>query len=560
MNVLFSALHFGYFRNFESVVGALAARGHRVHLLAEEPERFGGQGLVERLAAAHPTVSWGWAVSRDEDRWLPVARKLRHGLEYVRFLDPRYDDRAKVRQVAEERAPCALIALLAAPPFNTGLGRRAIAVGLREAERLVPTSRTAESALRDFAPDLLLLASLTYSRSQQIDYLKAARALGIRTAACVMGFDHLSSKAPIHIVPDRVFVWNDTQRLEAVELHGIPADRLVVTGAQCYDQWFGRQPSRSKAEFCRAVGLDLDRPFLVYVCSAMSPNPNEARFVLEWLARVRACDDPRVREAGVLIRPHPERMNDWAGVELAPFGNVTLHGRNPIDPGAKADYFDAFYHSSAVIGLVTSAFLEAGIVGQPVHTLLLPQFRAHQEGMRHFEYLMQVEGGLLKAARSFEEHLAQLSVSLAGRREYLAQNRRFLQGFIRPRGLDVRATDVFVEEVEALGNVPAPACERLAWWQRLLQPAVVRMAVSASAGAPHPWLMDPVEHRDALATAESLRRKQIGREAKEEDKRRRKARKRRQQIVVGLKTAAKRAMGMPVGPSQAPGGGAGMRR
>ena len=53
-------------------------------------------------------------------------------------------------------------------------------------------------------------------------------------------------------------------------------------------------------------------------------------------------------------------------------------GRNPLTADAKADYFDALAHSTAVIGLVTSAFLEAAIVGAPVtsvRTLLSPSQR-----------------------------------------------------------------------------------------------------------------------------------------------------------------------------------------
>ena len=53
MKVLFSALHFAYFRNFESVVRGLAERGHHVHLAAEERESLGGHQLVERLAAEY---------------------------------------------------------------------------------------------------------------------------------------------------------------------------------------------------------------------------------------------------------------------------------------------------------------------------------------------------------------------------------------------------------------------------------------------------------------------------------------------------------------------------
>ena len=87
MTVLFCALHFGYFRNFESAICSLAERGHRVRVLAEEPERFGGLELIGRLAATYANVSWAWAPHREGEAWVPVLRKLRYGLEYVRFLD-----------------------------------------------------------------------------------------------------------------------------------------------------------------------------------------------------------------------------------------------------------------------------------------------------------------------------------------------------------------------------------------------------------------------------------------------------------------------------------------
>ena len=49
------------------------------------------------------------------------------------------------------------------------------------------------------------------------------------------------------------------ERAEAVEMHGVPAERVLVTGAQCYDQWWERRPSRSREAFCRRVGLGPDR-------------------------------------------------------------------------------------------------------------------------------------------------------------------------------------------------------------------------------------------------------------------------------------------------------------
>ncbi len=104
------------------------------------------------------------------------------------------------------------------------------------------------------------MTPLIYLGSSQFEVLRSALAQGIRTVYAVGSWDHLSSKALIRDMPQRVFVWNDTQKDEAVRLHGVPPERVVVTGAQCYDQWFGRQPVRSREAFCARVGLPPDRP------------------------------------------------------------------------------------------------------------------------------------------------------------------------------------------------------------------------------------------------------------------------------------------------------------
>ena len=89
MKVLFAALHHAYYRNFDSVVRELVARGHRVHLAAEEPESLGGQGLAERLAAESPgAVTWDLMPSLEHEPWFDAAQRCRVALDYVRVLDP----------------------------------------------------------------------------------------------------------------------------------------------------------------------------------------------------------------------------------------------------------------------------------------------------------------------------------------------------------------------------------------------------------------------------------------------------------------------------------------
>jgi hypothetical protein len=490
MKILFSVLHHGFLRNFESVVRLLAERGHEVLILADEPEDFGGAQLAEALAT-HPNVRQAWAPSYLEEPWFPVARKLRQGIDYLRFLDPGYADFPKLRTRAAERAPRGLTAALRVPGVGGAIGRRVLMRGLNALDRAMPRSAAMERFLERERPDVALFASVTNPRAPQLDHLRSARALGIPTAVCVYSWDHLSSKALIRVVPDRVFVWNETQKREAVNLHGLPADRIVVTGAQVYDQWFERSPSRSREAFAEAAGLPADRPFVVYVCSAMTPDPNESRFVRRWIEAIRAAGDTRLRGAGVLIRPHPERRGEWEGLDWTDVGPVVIAGQSPVTASAKADYFDALHYCTAVVGLVTSAFLEAAIAGRPVLTITPPEMRTHQEGMLHFRYLLEVEGGLLIVARTLDEHLKQLQIVFTGDRAFEAQQRRFLEAFVRPRGIEAPATPVFVEAVEALGTFrPTPAMDQASRWQVALASRTVR---SATDGWLRPAMLDARE-------------------------------------------------------------------
>lgn len=502
MRALFAALHFAQYRNFDSVVRELAARGHQVHLTAEEPEALGGQQLVEQLAAEHAGVTWDRLPSLEDEPWFDAARRLRVALDYVRALEPRYPEKLRVR--AEERT-ARIVRWASRVPV---VGPRATLAALTRVERMMPTSERIVEYLRRHDPDVVVLVALTFSRSQQLDLLKAARRLGRPVAAAILSWDHLSSKALIHVLPDRVIVWNEVQKREAIDMHAIPADRVVRTGAQCYDQWFARTPERSREEFCRAVGLRADRPFVLWVHSALTPTPDppEPSLVVRWIEALRRHPDPRLRDLGVLVRPHPERVKEWKGIRLDRFPNVALHGRNPIDRAARDDYFDSLYYSAAVVGLVTTAFVEAAIIGRPVLTFTLPEYRMHQEEMIHFRYLTGEHDGPLLMAPDLETHFGQLGAAVSSDGGCDERNRRFLEAFVRPSGLATPATPAFADALEQLQREGARPDPSLACGTGL------RLVVTAAAGWSRAglgrWLMND-ERADASDEHEAMTERSV---------------------------------------------------
>ena len=487
MKILFATSHFGFLRNFEFAIRALAARGHEIRLVADRRDSLGGARTIENLRTDFPDSISAIEGPRTKDTtWQPLGSALRLTLDYWRYRHPRYAASPKLTARAASQAPPLASTLARLPVLGSRAGVRAMASVVRALEQSLPVSSEVVRFLESESPDLLMVTPLLYFGSQQGDYVRAAARLGIRSVLCVGSWDHLTTKGLIHVTPDRVVVWNESQRREAAEIHGIDPSRVAVTGAQAYDHWFVTRPSTTRDDFCSRAGLRADRPFLLYLCSSPFITPHEVGFVERWIAGLRGSAVPELREAGILVRPHPQNFEQWASIDLARYGNAVVFprgGANPVDQEARAEYFDSMFHSAGVVGVNTSGLIESGIVGRMVYTVLDPEFAGTQEGTLHFRHLQSANGGLLNVAQTLNQHYTQLADLLTGRSTLDDKGRRFVESFIRPRGIEVPAAEVFADVIEAeglLGRIPphrdgvlAPA------WHALLSP--LALAVQGAA-------------------------------------------------------------------------------
>jgi hypothetical protein len=201
---------------------------------------------------------------------------------------------------------------------------------------------------------------------------------------------------------------------------------------------------------------------VLYAGSSAFIAPDEPSFVRTWLEAVRGHGGT-LAEAGILVRPHPVGAEQWRGFDAGDPRAVVwpLLGQEPIDDAGRQNYFDSIFHSAAVVGINTSALIEAAIAGRPVHTVLAEKYRDTQNGTLHFHYLVDEQFGHVQVGRTLGEHAEQLERSLAdGDRDGL--NDRFLRRFVRPFGLDVPATPLYVEAIEELAAQPAPIPRQMA--------------------------------------------------------------------------------------------------
>jgi hypothetical protein len=461
-----------YVTPFAGVFNQLLERGHSLHLAwpdedVSRPEEIAAAGALS-IASWHP---------KRTDQWAPVAATIRRASDYVRYLEPAYQHAGKLRARAFDKLLHSLSHGEREPePGWSDLG---LALSVTERDRLrtlgrlmeqaMPSDTGHEATLRALAPDVVLVSPLIDLGSAQTDIIKSAKSLGIPTGMLLFSWDNLSTKGGLHVFPDHMFVWNERQRQEALELHGFPLERSHATGAPRFDEFFRLAPLSDREAFCAPLGFDPRQPILMYLGSSkFVVTDTELPFIARWVRAVRASSDPRLRNCNILVRPHPDvKPSDeegaqsavrWSGVEGK--GVVTRPFDDPRALILRTHYrraqgfYEALHHSAAIVALNTSAALESAIVGRPVFTILAGDAADGQASTLHFEYLLESSGGCVTLASSFDEHLAQVSAALrdGGRADRL---RAFAASFLRPHGWDTPVSRVLADAIERVYGAPS---------------------------------------------------------------------------------------------------------
>jgi hypothetical protein len=461
--ILFALDHPGRLINLGSTFAALAERGHEVHIsFTREKLSY----ALDAIDLSDPAIVLHEEAPQRTDAHTLVLHRLRRLADYVHYLDPALGGahwaRAGYRSVTQFPRPLRLLR------NRERLPRSVVSILLRllkGLDRAAPTDPSIDAFVSAIAPDLLVVSPLILARSDLVDYVATARRLRIPTVFAVASWDNLSSKGLITQIPEWVTLWNETQKQEAIRYHRVPAERIVVTGSIQHDQWFDRVPASTPEEFKQRRGLPAERPFLLFAGSTRQGRDpqQEIAYARAWVDALRTSGDPLLREIPVLIRPHPLNASAWLEGDVPELPGVAIWHRKDLFPfgtDEAADYFDGLSHCAALVGINTSAMIEAAIAGRPVHTITLPEWRAMQDDLLHFSYLLPRQGGFLREATSFDEHVRLLAEDLRDPSAAEARGHAFAESFLRPLGLAEPATPRFVAQLEQAAAA-APAASSL---------------------------------------------------------------------------------------------------
>jgi len=443
-----STSHFSY---YESIVTGLHARGAEIDLVLDKAwskSNLGGaKGAISEYSALNAWFKHRWAPRRSDGHRnrLFELRELRSYRSYLvrpettpfyiarwqKYLSPRFQKLSQKRW------------------FNALL-RTPMAGWLLDAhEALTPPDQGIIDFIKAAAPDAMLLSPMNMRFGEDVDYAKAARSMGLPFAISTLSWDNLSTKGLFAIKPDRLFVWNQYQRADGLQIQKVPAERITEAGSPFFDKWFDKTGGlQSREDFCKRIGFDPARKILLYLGSSKNIAKDEAWVVAKILKQLRAHPDPVVNSCQILVRPHPANADIYENTQAKGLIVWPKDGALPETLEQFADMRNSFHHADAAVNINTSGMIDAVLADLPTFAVRIGKYDYTQSGSKHFQYLERGDAIYVRGEKDIAEGLAEV---LTGQDPKAGHRRAFAQMFARPQGLERSAGDVIAERVMAMG-------------------------------------------------------------------------------------------------------------
>lgn len=471
MKVVFVTRNAAMYSYHESTVHALRDRGHKVTVLfsyengvpgwnhtilregTESQLVVGGEGTDQREHLDTQGIELGKTVSR-EDRWTTVLAAVRETLTYASYI-ARGDD-SRFRSVQQQRLPTRLRGPMASSKLLPKvLSSKLVMWCLQWVGGLIPVYRPILDHLRELDPDITVVSPINWASrpgdfAGEVEYARASQSLGIPAVVPVLSWDNLTARGLYYVTPDMTLAWNDCHVEEATTIHGIPLEKIVVTGSPLFDKWFNAEDlGESRGDFCKRVGLHPERPIVVYLGSSGNIAPDETWLIHKLISAVANHKNPDINTLQFIIRPHPANADHYGNVN---WGNATvLWPRKAALPDSKdavRTFYNTLLHSIGTVGINTTGMIDAVVADKPSATIFVDRYKKSQVEAPHFQHLFG--SGALERVHNGEEFTEFVERILQGRDNAQEQRRKFVTTFVRSRGLCRSAGSVAAMAIEML--------------------------------------------------------------------------------------------------------------
>lgn len=434
MRILYVLRGEGYFSYHDTVIHHLCAAGHQVTILFDEEHgRVKLDPVIQNSMDQFANLSRGEMVRRS-DFWRRILYASRELRSYASYLN-----RPEQSAYYTNRWENYIAGFLKPIVRRSGVARKLVASRFSQSvlqgfENLVPPDKKIIHLIKEYKPDVIVASPANMRFSEELDYIKAGKALHIPTAISVLSWDNLTTKGIFHVIPDVLLTWNQVQADEAIQIHRVPPEQIVITGSPFFDKWIdGDRLQIDRESFFKKVQLNPDQPYLLYLGSSKNIAEDETWQVKELLDCIRAHPDPLVQRIQILVRPHPSNVDICSaipgeGIQVWPKGRTMM---GTLD--FWQDFYNSLKYSIGTVGINTTGMIDAVINDRPGATITSERYRLTQMQSMHFCQLIKAD--VLEKAASVPDCVELLKDMLAGVDRKKGERSQFIHDFVRPHGM-----------------------------------------------------------------------------------------------------------------------------
>lgn len=239
---------------------------------------------------------------------------------------------------------------------------------LRELDYRLNPEREHDAVIARHKPDLVFSTAAGGDTS----VVKAARRLGIPSVDMPKSWDNLS-KTLIQAKADRLIVWSEFMKEQAVRFQDYRPEEISVTGGPQFDYYAHPERLLSREAFCAKFGFDPEKKIILYGSSG--GNVCDERSHAELIAK--AISSGAIPDAQLLIRPHLGYLGDaerFAGLEVP--GLVVIDRTDKQDPAMRdrwdvseehqKNLFNSLHHADVCVNVASTLTLDSIACGTPV--------------------------------------------------------------------------------------------------------------------------------------------------------------------------------------------------
>ncbi len=239
-------------------------------------------------------------------------------------------------------------------------------------DRLIAHPR-AEQLFDRYRPVLLVGSSpgLIFS---EVPLLRTAVRRRVRTIVVDPSWDNFTNKLIPVRRADRIVVWNDIMKAQAIDLHGYTPAQVRVSGPPHWDRYFRPAPAVPREMFMSRVGAHPSRRLITLMTTGRTLYDHYPRVVR---ILMQAIEGGRFGAAQLLVRLHPRddlrRYDEFRGtphlVVEKPF-KTTVRSGDGLDVDITSDnqqhLADTLRHSDVIVTVASTIAIESSIFDTPV--------------------------------------------------------------------------------------------------------------------------------------------------------------------------------------------------